>query len=210
MPRILLIDTQPVLRRGLRAILDAELPGCEFGEAGSGNEGIALLQRQPWDLAIAQIALPDVHWVDLIRRIKAKAPRVPVLVFCRYPEEQYGTRCLKLGACGYLSKTADAATIIEVVRRVLAREVYLSPKVGTQLAMEASHQAAAEPHEQLSNREYEIFRMLTAGLTVTEIGQRLNLSVKTISTYRKRILAKMGMQTNADLTRYALSIGLMY
>jgi DNA-binding NarL/FixJ family response regulator len=210
MPRILLIESQPILRHGLRNLLGTAITGCEFGEAGTGFDGIQKLQAAPWDLAITQIALPDVHWVDLIRRMKTKAPKTPILAFCRYPEEQYGTRCIKLGASGYLSKSADTGTIVEVVKQVLGQHVYISPKIGEQFAREASHQSASLLHEDLSNREYEIFRMLTEGKSCTDIGIDLNLSVKTVSTYRKRILDKMGMKSNADLTHYAASIGLLY
>lgn len=210
MPRILLVDSQPVLRHGLRELLNREISGCVFDEAGTGFDGISKLQYETWDLAIVQIALPDVHWVDLIRRMKLKAPKTPILAFCRYPEEQYGTRCIKLGASGYLSKSADTDTIVAVVKQVLGQNVYISPKIAEQFAREASHQSASQLHEELSNREYEIFRMLTQGKSCTEIGLDLNLSVKTVSTYRKRILDKMGMKSNADLTHYAASIGLLY
>jgi two-component system, NarL family, invasion response regulator UvrY len=211
MPRILLVDSQPVLRKGLKTTLGESIAGCVFSEAGCGHDAIRMLPEQLWDLVITQIALPDVHWVDLIRRIKLKAPKTPLLVFCRYPEEQYGTRCIKLGAAGYLSKTVEVDELVEAVKRILVTGKFISPKVGEQFAVEATGQhVGAEPHDTLSNREYEIFRMLTSGLTCTQIAENLNLSIKTVSTYRKRILSKMGMQSNADLTHYAVSIGLMY
>lgn len=210
MPRILLVDKQPVIRRGIRATLCEGIEDCVFGEAGTGADALGLAKEQAWDLIIMQINLPDVQWVDFIRRMRLVSPKTPLLVFCRYPEEHYGTRCIKLGAAGYLAKDTGLEALVDAVQQVLSKGIFISAKVAEKLAREASHPLSSEPHETLSNREYEIFRMLTSGMTVTEIGDKLKLSVKTVSTYRKRILDKMGMQSNADLTNYAASIGMLY
>lgn len=209
MTRILFIDSQPVMRRGLRATLEEALPCCEIGEAGDALSGLAMLQQQAWDIAIVELALPDMDWMDLLKRMRLRAPHMPILVFCRYREEEYGTRCLKLGASGYLSKRASPEELVYAVRQVIAHGVYLSPRVSERLALETTGLLAADPHEALSNREFEVFRLLSAGETVSDIAEQLRLSVKTVSTYRKRILTKLGMKSNAELTHYAASIGLL-
>lgn len=153
--------------------------------------------------------MPDMSWMDLIRDMRLKSPQTRLLVFCRFPEEHYGTRCIKLGAAGYLSKNVGSDKVLDAVRQVLSTGAYISPAVGRQLAQEARSHVSDEPHESLSDREFEVFRMLASGITVKEIADRLSLSVKTVSTYRKRVLEKMGMHNNADLLNYAASIGLL-
>jgi two-component system, NarL family, invasion response regulator UvrY len=208
MPQILLVDSQPTLREGLKHVLDKAIHNCTFGESGTGHGGLQLVSEKQWDIVIMQLALPDAAWMDLIRRFKAKAPQTPLLAFCRFFEDEYGPRCLALGAAGYLSKTAELDTVVDAVKQVLDKGVYVSPKLADKLGTQVSAPAVTHPHEGLSNREYQVFRLIVGGLTCTQIAQRLNLSVKTVSTHRKRVLEKMGMKSNADLIHYATSLGL--
>lgn len=209
MKRILLIDSQPLMRKGIQAVLEGNMSSLELAEAENGSQAMRMLVSATWDLVILELALPDVHWVDFIPRMKLKAPRIPILTFSRYPEEHFGTRCVKLGAAGYVTMSVDPDTFAKAVREVMNRGIYVSPKLAEMLALEASHQSAAQFHDDLSSREYQIFSMLTSGIRVTEIADQLMLSVKTVSTHRKRILAKMGMKNNAELTHYAQTIGLL-
>jgi DNA-binding NarL/FixJ family response regulator len=209
MYRILLIDDHAVVRKGLRAILEEGLSEVSVGEASTGREGQERLREQPWDAVVLDVSLPDTSGLEVLKRIKAHWPKTPVLVLSVYGEDQYGIRMLKAGAAGYLTKASAPEKMIEAVERILSGGHYISPIIAERLVLKTAREVAEEPHETLSNREYEVFRMIVSGMTVSQIAKTLLLSVKTVSTHRSRILAKMHLKSNAELTHYAATRDLL-
>ncbi|HXO21335.1 MAG TPA: response regulator transcription factor [Thermoanaerobaculia bacterium] len=204
MTRILLADDHAVVRLGLKQILEAAIPGAVFGEAADGEEVLATARAGGWDVLILDISLPGRSGLDVLKELRETRPALPVLVLSMYPEEQFAVRVLRAGAAGYLAKRTAAADLVTAVKRVLAGRKYVSPSLAERLAGEIGLASGRAPHELLSDREFQVFRLLAAGATVTAIARELGLSVTTISTYRTRILEKMGMTTNADLVQYAI------
>jgi len=204
MPQILVADDHAVVRRGLIEILRDSVPGAAFGEAETGWRALELARAQKWDLAILDVSLPDQSGLEVLKQIRGFAPRLPVLVLSMHPEEQFALRALRAGAAGYVTKKTAPQEIGEAVRRVLAGGRYITPSLAEMMALEMSQRIEKEPHERLSDREYQVFRRLALGKTVKEIASELSVSVQTVSTYRARILAKMGFRTNAELTEYAI------
>ena len=204
MPQILVADDHAVVRRGLIEILRDSVPGAAFGEAETGWRALELARAEKWDLAILDVSLPDQSGLEVLKQIRGFAPRLPVLVLSMHPEEQFALRALRAGAAGYVTKKTAPQEIGEAVRRVLAGGRYITPSLAEMMALEMSQRIEKEPHERLSDREYQVFRRLALGKTVKEIASELSVSVQTVSTYRARILAKMGFRTNAELTEYAI------
>jgi len=204
MPQILVADDHAVVRRGLIEILRDSVPGAAFGEAETGWRAVELARAEKWDLAILDVSLPDQSGLEVLKQIRGFAPRLPVLVLSMHPEEQFALRALRAGAAGYVTKKTAPQEIGEAVRRVLAGGRYITPSLAEMMALEMSQRIEKEPHERLSDREYQVFRRLALGKTVKEIASELSVSVQTVSTYRARILAKMGFRTNAELTEYAI------
>jgi two-component system invasion response regulator UvrY len=204
MPQILVADDHAIVRRGLIEILRDSVPGAAFGEAETGWRALELARAQKWDLAILDVSLPDQSGLEVLKQIRGFAPRLPVLVLSMHPEEQFALRALRAGAAGYVTKKTAPQEIGEAVRRVLAGGRYITPSLAEMMALEMSQRIEKEPHERLSDREYQVFRRLALGKTVKEIASELSVSVQTVSTYRTRILAKMGFRTNAELTEYAI------
>lgn len=202
--RILLADDHAVVRRGLRKILEDELPGAEFGEAENAAQVQERLQAGAWDLLLLDVNMPDRSGLDLLKELKATQPKLPVLVISIHPEDQLGIRTLRAGAGGYLSKSAPPSEMVTAVKKLLAGGRYVSESLGERLAATLPGDAQRQPHELLSDREFQVMRMLASGRSVSEIAENLCLSVKTVSTYRTRVLEKMSLRTNADLTRYAM------
>jgi DNA-binding NarL/FixJ family response regulator len=200
---ILLADDHAVVRQGLKQILLDSIPGATFGEAASGEEAIRKSRAAVWDIIILDISLPDKSGLDVLKELRQAQPRLPVLVLSMHPEAQFAVRVLKAGAAGYVTKRTAAKDLVAAVRKVLAGGRYVSASLAERLAGELQTGPQA-PHERLSDREYQVFRMLTTGKTVKEIGEELSLSPQTISTHRARVLEKMGMLTNAELTQYAI------
>jgi DNA-binding NarL/FixJ family response regulator len=208
MIRILLVDDHAVVRRGLKEILTEELGVVKFGEAGTASEAHTVLAQCFWDLVILDISLPERSGIDLLKDIKYANRRQKVLMLSMYDEGYYAVRALKAGASGYLTKDTVSEELGRAVRRVLSGRKYITPALAERLAFELTNDTDKEPHEQLSDREFQVMHMIAQGFTVSEIADRLKLSSKTISTYRMRLLEKMHMKTNAEVTSYAVRNGL--
>jgi two-component system invasion response regulator UvrY len=202
--QVLIADDHAILRRGLKEILMRELPGAVCGEAKDAAETLAQIQDGEWDLVILDITMPGRSGLEVLRDLKAARPKLPVLVLSMHPEDQYGRRILKAGASGYMNKEGAPEELVKAVRKVLAGGRYVSPALAERLAADLSQDTGQPIHEALSDREFEVLRMLAAGKTVSQIGEELHLGVTTVSTYRARILEKMNMTTTAEVMHYAL------
>ena len=205
MIKILIADDHPVVRKGLEAILTNEIQGAQCGEATTGQEALEEVERREWDLVVMDIAMPGRNGLDALKEIKHVRPALPVLVLSIHPEAEYGKRALMAGASGYLNKESAADDLTRAVRQVLAGRLYISSAMGEDLAAHLTPDSSRQPHESLSDREFEVLRLLASGKTPTQIAEELHLSLTTISTYRSRILAKMNMKSTAELMHYALS-----
>jgi two-component system invasion response regulator UvrY len=203
--KVLLIDDHAIVRQGIMQLLLERGIASEIGEAESGAEALAQADQIEWDLALLDISLPDMHGIEVLKRLRRKAPRVPVLMFSMYREDQFAVRALKAGAAGYLSKTANTAQMLVAVQQVAAGRRYVSTKMAEALADYISLDSDQLPHEKLSDREYQTLCMLGSGKRLTDIALVLSLSVKTVSVYRTRLLEKMGLANNAELTYYVMS-----
>jgi DNA-binding NarL/FixJ family response regulator len=204
MTRVLIVDDHAVVRAGLRQILAEAGDIVVTGEAGDGPAAIELLRGGTFDVVVLDISLPGRSGVEVLKRIKAEWPKLPVLILSTYPEEQYAVRLLRSGAGGYLSKEGAPESLVQAVRKLAAGGRYISARVAELLASEVVLGDGAARVAELSDREHEILRLLGAGRSVSEIARALSLSVKTVSTYRTRLLRKLGLRTNADLIRYAI------
>ena len=209
MKRILIADDHAILRRGLKEILVGEFDGAIFGEAGNAQEVLTEVQNQPWDLVILDITMPGRSGLDLLRDLKQLRPELPVLVLSMHPEDQYAKRVLRSGAAGYMNKETAPKELVTAIRKVLDGGRYVSAALAEKLASDLSAQAVRLPHERLSDREFEVLRMIASGKTITQIADELHLSATTVSTHRARILDKMSMTNNAELMRYAMRNGLI-
>lgn len=201
---ILIVDDHAIIRRGLREILTDALGSLSFGEAENAQGALEQVRKRNWDLLILDIVLPGRSGIDVLRDLKAVRPKLPVLVLTVHPEERFAKRALKAGAAGYVNKEEAPAELVKAVRKVLAGGRYVSPAFAERLAMDLAVETDKRIDEVLSDREFEVLCSIASGKTVSQIAEQLRLSVKTISTYRSRILEKMGMKTNAELTHYAL------
>ena len=208
MIRILVVDDHVLVRRGLIEILQRLPEGVEFGEAGTASEGIAKATADPWDVVLLDLGLPDQHGLDVLRELRLSRPHLPVLILTMFPEDQLALRMLEMGAAGYLTKESAPEALIHAVQRVMAGHKYLSPAMA-QVVADGLGGPAPAPHEQLSDRELEVLRLLAAGRPITAISRQLGLSPKTITTYRARLLQKLRMKSNAELTFYATQHGLV-
>ncbi|HEX6163441.1 MAG TPA: response regulator [Vicinamibacterales bacterium] len=207
--RILIVDDHALLRCGLRALLTAEFPGAAFGEACDAATAMTELRKSAWDLALIDIALPGKSGLDLLRDVKSEWPSLPVLVLSGHTEDHVAVRALKSGAKGYISKDSAPEDLVKAVGRIAAGGRYVTDDVAERLALDTRKDSNCAPHESLSHREYEVMTRIAAGRTVTEIAEELSLSVKTISTYRARVLEKLGVKNNAEIVQYALRCGLV-
>lgn len=205
---ILVCDDHPLFRRGLRQVLLDEVGATEVGEAANTQEAIVQIQDRKWDLLVLDLSLPGRSGLDALQEIRQLRPKLPVLILTMYPETQYAVRALKCGAAGYLVKGADPRDLLQAIRKVLGGGRYISPEVADCLTRAIGADGEAPPHERLSDREYQVFRALGSGKTVSEVAERMSLSVKTVSTYRARILQKLGLNTTAEIIRYAVTHGL--
>lgn len=209
MRNILLIDDHAVVRKGLKAILEEEFDDITVDEAGRGHEGISLLRKGRPDAVVLDINLPDMNGLEVLKRIRKDWPGLPVLILSVYGEDQYGVRMMRCGASGYLAKSSAPEHLVMALKKVIRGKKYISSKLAERLAYNLDRSSNELSVEGLSDREYQVFRMLAAGKTVTEIGTELHLSVKTVSTHRTHILHKMDMHTNADMVSYAQVKGLV-
>lgn len=201
---VLIADDHAIFRSGMRRLLSDEADMRVSGEAANGQEVIDLLQAGRYSVVLLDINMPGRSGLETLKRIRASWPEQPVLMLSMYPEEQYALIAIEGGANGYLSKDRDAAELLQAIRAAAAGGKYLSPNVAVQLLTRPRSESSQAPHLGLSSRELEILHLIVQGVSLTEIGEKLFLSVKTISTYRTRILAKLGLESNADLVRYAL------
>jgi DNA-binding NarL/FixJ family response regulator len=210
MIRVLIADDHAIVRQGLRQIL-ADTPDMEVGgEAANGFEAVQKIRDDgPWDIVLLDVSMPGKNGVDTLKQIKDERPRLPVLVLSMYPEDQYAVRLLKAGAAGYLTKESAPEQLVTAIRTVAAGRRFISPAVAELLAQEINRDGEQPLHAALSDREFEIMRLLASGMSPTDIAEQLKLSVKTVSTYRTRLLAKMQMKNNAELTYYAIKNGLV-
>jgi DNA-binding NarL/FixJ family response regulator len=209
MARVLVADDHALLRSGVRQLLEAEPGIVEIGEAGSGRETLDALRTGNWDLLILDINMPDRSGLDVLRHVRSVYPDTRVLVLSGFSERQYALNVLRAGASGYVNKEMAPEELLSAVRTVLHGRRYVTPVLAELLVSELDSDADRPLHSRLSEREFQIFCKLAAGRAVSEIATELCLSVKTVSTYRSRILEKMNFATNADLTAYALRNGLI-
>jgi two-component system, NarL family, invasion response regulator UvrY len=209
MANVLIADDHPMVRAGLRQFLEIDQSIQRVGEAASGKETLEQLSEGGWQLVMLDINMPDKSGIDILRRIQTAYPEVRVLVVSGYPERQYAANVLKAGAMGFVSKESSPAEILNAVKTVLDGRRYVSAALAELLVTQLDKDMDQPLHASLSEREFQIFCKIAAGRAVTEIARELSLSAKTVSTYRTRILEKMGFSTNADLTSYALRNGLI-
>ena len=206
--KVLIIDDHDVVRRGLRQILLDEFKKIQVGEARNADEALKLVQKQDWDIAVLDINMPGKGGLEVMPQMRKLKPTLPILVLSVQPEEQYAIPVLKAGASGYLSKDSASEELVNAFKKVLRGDKYISSAIADRLAKSAG-KSNQLPHEQLSNREFQVLRLLASGKTTSIIASELDLSIQAVSTYRTRILKKLHLNTNADLIRYAMQAKLV-
>jgi DNA-binding NarL/FixJ family response regulator len=204
MKRILIIDDHEVVREGVKKIFSDKVGPIIFGEAGAASDALRIVREQDWDVVVLDLSLGGTSGLELLKEMKQIRPRLPVLIFSMHPEEQYARRAFKAGAAGYVTKDSPRAELAEAVNRVAAGGKYVTPALAEKLIVDFARGSDRLPHETLSDREFEVMRLIALGKTLNEIAALLSLSDKTISTYRARVLEKIGLNSNAELIRYAL------
>lgn len=206
---VLLVDDHSIVRQGLKNLIELENDIRVTGEAASGFEALKLVRANKYDIIVLDISMPDKNGVDTMHDLKHVAPDLPVLILSGYSEAQYALNLIRSGCKGYLSKGADSSEIIKAIKTIANGKRYISAELAELMTDQLSHPSEKQLHESLSHREFQVFFKLSSGLSPTEIGAELNISTKTVSTYRMRILEKMSLKTNADLTYYAIKNGLI-
>ena len=204
MLRILIADDHTVVRRGLRQILLDEFPNVEIAEVADAEELIKKVMTAKWDVVVSDLSMPGRSGLDALQQIKFSCPDLPVLILSIHPEEQYALRALKAGASGYLSKDTAPNELVKAVQKVLLGKKYISQAIAQKLASSFSSDAGLSLHDSLSDREFDVMKLLANGKSVSEIAEVLSLSATTVSTYRARLMVKMDLKSNADLTKYAI------
>lgn len=204
MLKILIADDHTVVRKGLRQILLDEFPGAKIEEATDAEGLIKKVMQGKWDIVVSDLSMPGRSGLDALQQIKISNPGLPVLILSIHPEEQYALRALKAGAAGYLSKDTAPDELVKAVQKVLLGKKYISQSIAEKLANTLSAKADKFLHENLSNREFDVMKLLANGKSVSEIAEILSLSVTTVSTYRARVMIKMNLKSNSDLTKYAI------
>ena len=210
MKRILIVDDHEIVRDGLKQILTAHAKDNVFGEASTYQEALQLVLEEDWDVVILDLSLGGRNGLEVLKEVKHIRPRLPVLILSMHSEEQYARRAFRAGAAGYITKDSPRNDLAKAVVKVAEGGKYVSSGLTEELILELSKAIQHPPHQLLSDREFEVMRLIASGKTVGEIAEVLSLSDKTISTYRARVLEKMGMKTNAELTHYAIQNGLVY
>lgn len=208
MIRILIADDHAIVREGLRKIVAADEQLTVVGEAQNGAELLNLVRGQSVDVVVLDLSMPGRNGLETLKDLKRDYPSLPVIILSMHPEDQYAVRAFRAGAAGYMNKESAPEELVKAIRKAFHGGKYISAEVAELLAEYVETKIVGEPHKSLSDREFEVFKMLASGKTVGQIGDDMHLSVKTISTYRARILEKMQMTTNAELTRYALDFNL--
>jgi DNA-binding NarL/FixJ family response regulator len=207
--RVFVADDHPLFRSGLKQLLSQEHDLAVEGEAEHPDDVLRAIAEQDWDIVILDLSLPDRSGFDLLREIRRLRPELPVLILSMHPEDQFAVRAIKAGASGYLSKGSAASEVIGAVRKVLSGKKYVSANLAELLANSLNFGLERPLHDALSEREFLVMREIASGKTVSQIASEIALSVKTVSTYRSRVLEKMNMRNNAELTRYAIQNGLV-
>lgn len=206
---ILLADDHSIVRRGLREILLEEFPDANFQEAADGQELIRKMRAEKFDVIISDVSMPGKSGLEALKVIKAESPTIPVLVLSIHPEELYAIRVLKAGASGYLTKESAPEELVKAVRMIMSGRKYITPSLAEKMASNLDNDLSKLPHELLSDRELDVLKLIASGKTVSDIAHELSLSVNTISTYRSRVLEKMNLKSNSELTFYAISNNLL-
>ena len=204
MIRILIADDHAIVRRGLKQIVSEQPDMTVGGEAGNARQVLELVRTDKWDVIVLDINMPGRSGLEVLKELRREHPKLPVLVLSVHPEDQYGVRVLRAGAAGYLTKDSAPDELVHAIRKVHRGGKYVSASLAEVLVFELGTETDRPRHKSLSDREYQVMTMIASGKTVGEIGEELSLSVKTISTYRARVLGKMKMRTNAELTHYAI------
>jgi DNA-binding NarL/FixJ family response regulator len=208
--RVLIADDHAIIRKGLEQILGDAYGDVVFGEAANAEEAIRRVDEDDWDVVILDISMPGRSGLDALKEIKKIKPAIPVLMLSIHPEDQYATRALRAGASGYMTKETIPEELITAIKKVTTGGKYVSAGLAEKLAADLETETReTPPHKRLSDREYEVLLLIASGHTITEIADMLTLSVKTISTYRARILEKTGLKSNAALVQYAMTYGLV-
>jgi len=204
MKRILVADDHIVVRKGLKQILLDAFPSAQIDEVGDAEDLLKKITLEEWDVVITDISMPGRSGLDVLQQIRLDHPKLPILILSVHPEEQYAIRVLKAGASGYLNKDSAPEDLVKAVNRVLMGKKYITPSIAEKLATTLEQDSEKSPHEYLSDREFEVLKMLAAGKSVSDIASQISLSASTVSTYRARIMIKMNLKTNADLTLYCI------
>jgi two-component system invasion response regulator UvrY len=207
--KILIADDHTVVRKGLRQIIHDEFPFAEIEEVADTEALLKKVMKAEWDMVISDLSMPGRSGLDALLQIKEHYPKLPVLILSVYPEDQYALRVLKAGASGYLTKDSAPEELIKAMKQVLLGKKYITPAVAEKLISVLGQDSDKQLYEQLSDREFEVLKLIAAGKSVSDIAAMLSLSVTTVSTYRARILSKMNMKTNADLIMYAIEYKLI-
>lgn len=202
--RILIADDHFVVRQGLKLILKDHFSDPVIGEASDANQALEMSWAHEWDVILLDISMPGRNGLEALKDIRQNRPKTPVIVLSMHPEEQFAIRVLKLGAASYVQKDSAGDELINAIQAALRGNKYITNSIATRLADHVGQDASQQPHELLSDREYQVMCMLASGKTVKEVGAELSLSVKTISTYRSRILEKMDLRNNSEIMRYAV------
>lgn len=205
MIRIVIADDHTIVREGLKQLLTASPDMSIAGEASDGHQVMQLVRDAEFDVLLLDMSMPGRSGIDLIKLVRAEKPKLRILILSMHEEQQYAVRAIKAGASGYLTKESASAQLVSAIRKVATGGAFISAEVAEQLALGAMPQSEGLPHEALSDREYQIFRLIAAGGAVSAIAAQLNLSVKTVSTHKARLMQKMGLQNQADLIRYAIT-----
>jgi DNA-binding NarL/FixJ family response regulator len=206
---VLIADDHAIVRQGLRQILSETEDLVVAGEADDGVEALQLARQQDWNVFLLDVSMPNRNGIDTLKQLKKEFPKLPVLILSMHPEEQYAVRALKAGASGYLTKQSAPEQLVTAIRQVARGKKYVSPTVAMQLADAIANDTEQPAHELLSDREYEVLKLIAAGRTLTQVADDLNLAVATISTFRARILTKLGLSSTAEMIRYGLEHGLV-
>jgi DNA-binding NarL/FixJ family response regulator len=209
MLKVLIADDHAIIRKGLKQILLETYPFAVIHEARDAEEAIKMSFQNDFDVIISDLSMPGRSGLDLVEHFKQHFPKVPVLILSIHPEEQYAIRALRAGASGYLSKDAATDELVKAVQKVLQGRKYISPALAEQMAAELDIANNKNLHEVLSNREIHVFKLIAEGQSISDIAEKLSLSVTTVSTYRARIMHKMHMKTNAEITKYSIEFKLI-